>query len=71
MVVREALQQELPSGVFGAGHWQSNLGPAIEYKAVEDLYVGSWAMLEVIDDHKAVAEFLADKIIEHIESKQR
>jgi len=26
-------------------------------------------MWEVVDDHKAVAAFLADKIIEHIESK--
>ena len=44
--------------------WSSN-----ENKAVRDQYDGTWAMWEVVDDHKAVAAFLADKIIEHIESK--
>ena len=65
------LDPSLAYDVSAYGHlgFDPNLGPANENSAVQDQYDGTWAMWEVIDDHKAVAEFLADKIIEHIESK--
>ena len=65
------LDPSLAYDVSAYGHlgFDPNLGPANENSAVQEQYDGTWAMWEVIDDHKAVAEFLADKIIEHIESK--
>lgn len=65
------LDPSLAYDVSAYGHlgFDPNLGPANENFAVQDQYDGTWAMWEVVDDHKAVAAFLADKIIEHIESK--
>ena len=46
----------------------AELGSADPNQPVQDQYKGTWSMWQVTEDHYAVAEFLADKVTDHIES---
>ena len=63
------LDPSLAYDVSAFGHlgYDSKIGPPSEERPVQDQYTGTWAMWKVSEDHKAVAQFLADKVIEHIE----
>ena len=53
---------------FGHLGYQAELGSADPNQPVQDQYKGTWSMWQVTEDHYAVAEFLADKVTDHIES---
>ena len=63
------LDPSLAYDVSAFGHlgYDSKIGPPSEERPLQDQYTGTWAMWKVSEDHKAVAQFLADKVIEHIE----
>ena len=67
------LDPSLAFDVSAFGHlgYDSKFGPPSEERPVQDQYTGTWAMWKVSEDHKAVAQFLADKVIEHIEFNSR
>ena len=67
---RDDLDPSLAYDVSEFGHlgYQAELGPADPNQPVQDQYRGTWAMWQVTEDHYAVAEFLADKVTDHIES---
>jgi len=63
-----------PSLAFHVSHYghlgyDPNLGSPSEKEPVQNQYNGTWSMWRVEEDHQLVAEFLADKVIEHIKSK--
>ena len=63
------LDPSLAYDVSAYGHlgYDPDLGLPSDEFPVQNQYTGSWAMWDVTENHKAVAQFLADKIIEHIE----
>ena len=63
------LDPSLGYDVSAYGHlgYDPDLGLPNDDFPVQDQYTGSWAMWDVNEDHRAVAQFLADKVIEHIE----
>jgi hypothetical protein len=67
---RDDLDPSLAFDVSEYGHlgYQFDFGPIDPNQSVQGQYRGTWAMWQVTDDHHAVAEFLAHKVIQHIES---
>ena len=67
---RDDLDPSLAFDVSEYGHlgYQFDFGPIDPNQPVQGQYRGTWAMWQVTDDHHAVAEFLAHKVIQHIES---
>ena len=67
---RDDLDPSLAYDVSEFGHlgYQAELGSADPNQPVQDQYKGTWSMWQVTEDHYAVAEFLADKVTDHIES---
>jgi hypothetical protein len=55
---------------FGHLGYRSELGPPNLNQPVQEQYSGTWSMWKVSEDHNAVAQFLADKVMQHIESQQ-
>ena len=69
---RNDLDPSLAYDVSEFGHlgYRSELGAPNLSQSVQDQYSGTWSMWKVTEDHHALAKFLADKVIEHIESSQ-
>ena len=69
---RNDLDPSLAYDVSEFGHlgYRSELGTPNLSQPVQDQYSGTWSMWKVNEDHHALAKFLADKVIEHIESSQ-
>ena len=69
---RNDLDPSLAYDVSEFGHlgYRSELGAPNLSQPVQDQYSGTWSMWKVNEDHHALAKFLADKVIEHIESSQ-
>ena len=69
---RNDLDPSLAYDVSEFGHlgYRSELGAPNLSQPVQDQYSGTWSMWKVTEDHHALAKFLADKVIEHIESSQ-
>ena len=69
---RNDLDPSLAYDVSEFGHlgYRSELGVPNLSQPVQDQYSGTWSMWKVTEDHHALAKFLADKVIEHIESSQ-
>jgi hypothetical protein len=54
---------------FGHLGYDSESGMPSETQPVQNQFTGTWSMWKVTDDHRAVAEFLADKVVEHLETQ--
>ena len=69
---RNDLDPSLAYDVSEFGHlgYRSELGVPNLSQPVQDQYSGTWSMWKVNEDHHALAKFLADKVIQHIESTQ-
>ena len=69
---RNDLDPSLAYDVSEFGHlgYRSELGVPNLSQPVQDQYSGTWSMWKVNEDHHALAKFLADKVVEHIESSQ-
>ena len=69
---RNDLDPSLAYDVSEFGHlgYRSELGAPNLSQPVQNQYSGTWSMWKVTEDHHALAKFLADKVIEHIESTQ-
>ena len=69
-VRRDDLDPSLAFDVSHFGHlgYDSEAGMPSEKQPVQNQYAGTWSMWQVTDDHRAVAEFLADKIVEHLKA---
>ena len=69
---RNDLDPSLAYDVSEFGHlgYRSELGAPNLSQSVQDQYSGTWSMWKVTEDHHALAKFLADKVVEHIESSQ-
>ena len=69
---RNDLDPSLAYDVSEFGHlgYRSELGAPNLNQPVQNQYSGTWSMWKVTEDHHALAKFLADKVIEHIESTQ-
>ena len=69
---RNDLDPSLAYDVSEFGHlgYRSALGAPNLSQPVQNQYSGTWSMWKVTEDHHALAKFLADKVIEHIESTQ-
>ena len=69
---RNDLDPSLAYDVSEFGHlgYRSELGAPNLSQPVQNQYSGTWSMWKVTEDHHALAKFLADKVIEHIESSQ-
>ena len=69
-VRRDDLDPSLAFDVSHFGHlgYASEAGMPSEKQPVQNQYAGTWSMWQVTDDHRAVAEFLADKIVEHLKA---
>ena len=67
---RDDLDPSLAFDVSHFGHlgYDSESGMPSERQPVQNQYTGTWSMWKVTDDHRAVAEFLADKVVEHLET---
>ena len=67
---RDDLDPSLAFDVSHFGHlgYDSEFGMPSERQPVQNQYTGTWSMWKVTDDHRAVAEFLADKVVEHLET---
>jgi len=67
---RDDLDPSLAFDVSHFGHlgYDSEFGMPSESQPVQNQYTGTWSMWKVTDDHRAVAEFLADKVVEHLET---
>ena len=69
---RNDLDPSLAYDVSEFGHlgYRSELGTPNLSQPVQDQYSGTWSMWKVNEDHHALAKFLADKVVQHIESTQ-
>ena len=69
---RNDLDPSLAYDVSEFGHlgYRSELGAPNLSQPIQNQYSGTWSMWKVTEDHHALAKFLADKVIEHIESSQ-
>ncbi len=69
---RNDLDPSLAYDVSEFGHlgYKSELGPPNLSQPIQDQYSGTWSMWQVTEDHRALAKFLADKVVQHIESSQ-
>jgi hypothetical protein len=69
-VRRDDLDPSLAFDVSHFGHlgYDFEAGMPSEKQPVQNQYAGTWSMWQVTDDHRAVAEFLADKIVEHLKA---
>ena len=69
---RNDLDPSLAYDVSEFGHlgYRSALGAPNLSQPVQNQYSGTWSMWKVTEDHHALAKFLADKVVEHIESSQ-
>ena len=69
---RNDLDPSLAYDVSEFGHlgYRSELGAPNLSQPVQNQYSGTWSMWKVTEDHHALAKFLADKVVEHIESSQ-
>ena len=67
---RDDLDPSLAFDVSHFGHlgYDSEFGMPSERQPVQNQYTGTWSMWKVTDDHRAVAEFLAHKVVEHLET---
>ncbi|MBI32503.1 MAG: hypothetical protein CMD98_01375 [Gammaproteobacteria bacterium] len=68
---RTDMDPSLAYDVSAYGHqgYDPNLGSPSNEFPVQDQYPGTWSMWDVNKDHDLIAEFLADKVIQHIKSK--
>ena len=68
---RDDLDPSLAFDVSHFGHlgYDSESGMPSETQPVQNQFTGTWSMWKVTDDHRAVAEFLADKVVEHLETQ--
>ena len=69
---RNDLDPSLAYDVSEFGHlgYRSELGAPNLNQPVQNQYSGTWSMWKVTEDHHALAKFLADKVVQHIESTQ-
>ena len=69
---RNDLDPSLAYDVSEFGHlgYRSELGAPNLSQPVQNQYSGTWSMWKVTEDHHALAKFLADKVVQHIESTQ-
>ena len=69
---RNDLDPSLAYDVSEFGHlgYKSELGPPNLNQPIQNQYSGTWSMWQVSEDHHALAKFLADKVVQHIESSQ-
>ena len=69
---RNDLDPSLAYDVSEFGHlgYKSELGPPNLNQPIQNQYSGTWSMWQVTEDHHALAKFLADKVVQHIESSQ-
>jgi len=65
---RDDLDPSLAFDVSHFGHlgYDSEFGMPSEIQPVQNQFTGTWSMWQVTEDHRAVAEFLADKVVEHL-----
>ena len=68
---RNDLDPSLAFDVSHFGHlgYDPTMGSPSQTEPTQSQYNGTWSMWRVEEDHQLVAEFLADKVIEHIESR--
>ena len=68
---RDDMDPSLAFDVSHFGHlgYDSESGMPSETQPVQNQFTGTWSMWKVTDDHRAVAEFLANKVIEHLETQ--
>jgi hypothetical protein len=68
---RNDLDPSLAFDVSHYGHlgYDPSIGPPSQTEPTQSQYNGTWSMWRVEEDHQLVAEFLADKVIQHIESR--
>ena len=63
-----------PSLVFDVSHfghlgYDADAGAPSDLEPVQNQYTGTWSMWQVTKDYKGLAEFLADKVVEHIKDE--
>ena len=68
---RNDLDPSLAFDVSHYGHlgYDPSIGSPSQTEPTQSQYNGTWSMWRVEEDHQLVAEFLADKVIQHIESR--